>query len=228
VPNLTRNPTITLFLLAMLLAPAGCFSLSRSAPPQQHYVLGAGQATESVATPLVDRPVAPPEMHVIGLRLPRLADYLATPFIVVRRGSHQVEFSEYHRWGEDLGRSINRAVAGRLVAAGRLVDRLPPLRVEAAPWPGGTSPDHVIQLHVLRFEGVVPEDSGTGEGEAHLLATWEIVRSLDGALVGQGYTEIRAGGWTVGDFGGLVRLLDAGLDGLAEDLVTGLQRAMAP
>jgi uncharacterized lipoprotein YmbA len=227
VPGLTRTPTIHLLFLAILLAPAGCFSLSRSAPPQQHYVLGAGQAPESSATP-ADQPVADGDVHVIGLRQPRLADYLATPFIVVRRGSHQVEFSEYHRWGEDLGRSINRAVAGRVVAAGRTVARVPPLRVEAAPWPGGTSPEHVIQVHVLRFEGVVPEDPGSGEGEAHLLAAWEIFRSLDGALVGQGSTEMRAGGWSVGDFGGLVRLLDAGLDDLAEDLVTGLQRALVP
>jgi len=226
VPNLTRNPTIHLLLLAILLAPAGCFSLSRSAPPQQHFVLGASQSPEAAATP-ADQPVADAEVHVIGLRQPRLADYLATPFIVVRRGSHQVEFSEYHRWGEDLGRSINRAVAGRVVVAGRTVSRVPSLRVEAAPWPAGTTPDHVIQVHVLRFEGVEPAGSGSGEGEAHLLATWEIFRSPDGALVGQGSTEVRAGGWSVGDFGGLVSLLDAGLEVLAEDLVTGLQRAMA-
>jgi uncharacterized protein len=221
VPTPTRNRTIRLFLLATLLSPAGCFSLSRSAPLQQHYVLGAGGPPEHAAPP-GGRLVADPGGHLIGLRLPRLADYLATPFIVVRRGTHQVEFSEYHRWGEDLGRAINRVVAGRMAS------RTPPHHVAAAPWPGGTSPDHVIQVHILRFEGVARQDPGSGEGEAHLLATWEILRPLDGALVARGTTEVREGGWSVGDFDGLVRLLDAGLEILAEDLALGLERALAP
>jgi uncharacterized protein len=214
----TMNRTIRLVLLATLLSLAGCFSLSRQAPPQQHYVLGAGGPPEH-ATPPADRPVEDSSGHVIGLRPPRLADYLATPFIVVRRGEHQVEFSEFHRWGEDLGRAINRTVAGRLAAPAS------PHRIEVAPWPAGTSPERVIQVHILRFEGVAEEAPVTGEGEAHLLATWEILRPLDGAVLARGTTEVREEGWSIGDFDGLVRLLDAGLDILAGDLARGLDRA---
>jgi uncharacterized lipoprotein YmbA len=219
--TLIRNRTIQLLLFALLLSPAGCFSLRHDAPPQQHYVLGAGGPPELAASP-ADRPVTDPNGQLIGLRPPRMADYLVTPFIVVRRGSHQVEFSEYHRWGEDLGRAINRTVAVRLAALA------PSHRVERAPWPSGTSPALLIQLQILRFEGVGPERSESGEGEAHLLATWEILRPLDGAVLGRGTTEVREGGWSVGDFDGLVRLLDSGLATLAGDLAVSLAGAEAP
>jgi uncharacterized protein len=219
--TLTRNRTIHLLLFAILLSPAGCFSLSHSAPPQQHYVLGESEPP-GLAVPPADRPVTDSAGHLIGLRSPRLAEYLATPFIVVRHGSHQVEFSEYHRWGEDLGRAINRTVAVRLAALA------PPHRIETAPWPAGTSPSLVIQLQILRFEGVARDRSGNGEGEAHLLATWEVLRPLDGAILGRGTTEVREGGWSVGDFDGLVRLLDAGLATLAGDLALSLGGADVP
>ena len=221
MPILTRNRAARLFLLGTLLSLASCFSLSRSAPPQQHYVLGAGGPAEHAAPPANQTKSDASEL-LIGLRPPRLADYLASPFIVVRRGMYQVEFSEYHRWGEDLGRAINRTVADRIAA------RAPPHRVVAAPWPSGTSADHVIEVHILRFEGVAPEASVNGEAEAHLLATWEILHPQNGSVVARGTTEVREGGWSVGDFDGLVRMLNAGLETLAEDLVLALDRALVP
>jgi uncharacterized protein len=221
MPTLARNPTLRLPLLATLLSLAGCFSLSHGAPPQQHYVLGAGGAPEEAVAP-ADRSVEEAGTQLVGLRPLRLADYLASPFIVIRRGSHQIEFSEYHRWGEDLGRAINQTVAGRLAA------HASHHRIEVAPWPAGTPPDRVIQLHVLRFEGVAREGPGNDEAEAHLLATWEILRPLDGAVLARGSTEVREGGLSVGDFDGLVSLLDATLDVLARDLALGLERDPPP
>ncbi|TVP57283.1 MAG: membrane integrity-associated transporter subunit PqiC [Gemmatimonadales bacterium] len=218
--TLIRSRATRLLLLATLLSMAGCFSLSRDAPPQRHYVLGSGGAAQAISAAV--SPVADSSAHLVGLRLPRVADYLASPFIVVRRGAHQVEFSEYHRWGEDLGQAINRTVAGLLA------ERAPRHRIVTAPWPGGTSPDRVIQLHILRFEGVAPEHTRTGAGAAHLLATWEILRPLDGSLLGRGTIEVREDGWSVGDFDGLVRLLDTGLEALAEDLARHLGEATIP
>lgn len=204
-------------LLLLLLTLSGCFSLSRSPRVQQHYVLGAGRETEGAA--LEDRTTA--EAVVIGLRQPRLAEYLASPFMVVRRGTHRVEFSEVDRWGEDLARGISRTLARRMAA------RLPDHRVESAPWPPGARPEYVIQLSILRFEGVAPDDSLAATGEAHLLATWEILGSSDGAILGSGTTEVWSRSWTVGDFDELVNLLDAGVDTLAEELVLRLERLFA-
>lgn len=204
-------------LLFLLLTLSGCFSLSREASVQQHYVLGTGGQAQP--PPLAQQPAA--ESTVIGLRPPRLAEYLASPFIVVRTGTHRVGFSELHRWGEDLARGINRTLAAHIV------DRVPVHRVESAPWPPGAPPEYLIQVHVLRFEGVRPEDPLAPEGQAHLRATWEILRSRDGSVLGSGTTEVRSTQWRVGDFDALVGLLDAGLAILADDLVLEMERVLA-
>ncbi|CAN5806032.1 PqiC family protein [soil metagenome] len=220
-------------LVTAILLLSGCFSLSHDAPPQQHYVLG-GAAAETRDTPRLvvgaEEETAP---TLVGLRPPRLADYLANPYLVVRHGTHRVEFSEFHRWGEDLGRGINGTLALLLSADA------PGIRAVAAPWPTGAMPEYLVQLQVLRFEGVVPEDSGAagsvdrvseeGEvrsatGSTHLRAAWEIIRALDGATVARGTTDVRDSGWTVGDHAGLVQRLDEALGTLASDLAEALAR----
>lgn len=207
---------IRLILLFVLFGLAGCFSLGREEPPQQHYVLGGSG---------VQQPAAPTERTgglALGLRRLQLAGYLETPLLVVRQGPHQVRFSEFHRWGEDLGGSVNRAVAGHLAA------RAPIYSVDVVPWPPRPEHDFLIQLHLLRFEGVASEAPETSGGEAHLLATWEIIDPQDGAVLARGTTDYRARGWTVGDYDGLVTLLDMGLRELSEDLVAGLEKLVAP
>lgn len=212
----TQTRVIRLLLLSSLFALAGCFSLSRDTPDQKYYVLGAGWEAERAeeAPALADA--------VIGLRSPRIAEYLTAPFIVVRSGDHRIGFSQFDRWGEGLGSGINRAVAGHMVAGA------PMLRVEVAPWPQGVQPDYLAQIHLTRFEGVTPEDPGASQGEAHLRASWEILRQEDGELVARGTTEVRESGWTIGDFDGLVTLLEAGLVTLARDLVAAVENATTP
>ena len=73
-----------------------------------------------------------------------------------------------------------------------------------------------------------PEEPTATEGEAYLAATWEIIRPDDGVVLARGTTDYRAGGWTIGDYGGLVTLLDAGLRELADDLIAGLEPLVAP
>lgn len=207
----TKSVPPTLACLLVLLS--GCAGLGRGAPAPQHYVLGEGGRAERAAV----EPSAV-DVTVIGLRPPRLAEYLANPFIVVRHGTHRIGFSEFDRWGEDLARGISRTLTGDMAA------RSPAYRVESAPWPPGMRPEYLVQVHLLRFEGVAPEDPLASTGEAHLLATWEILRSGDAAVLTRGTTEVRSNGWTVGDFDGLVGLLDAALETLAEDLMVGLER----
>jgi hypothetical protein len=211
----TSTKAIRLLLASIMLAPGGC-SLSRNAPPQQHYVLGEDSRLD-ITAPVVDS-----GGPVVGLRPPRLAAYLDNPYIVVRGAPHRVAFAEFHRWGEDLARGISRAMAGHLAA------RAPSWRIEVAPWEPGAQPDYVVQLHLLRFEGVVPDEPGASVGEAHLRATWEILRRQDGALLSRGTTEVREPGWTVGDFDGLVGRLDQGLATLAEALRADLERLLPP
>lgn len=199
-----------LMLLSTLLALAGCFSLSRDAPEPRHYVLGPNvpPATEGVS---IDAPAS-----VVGLRAPRLSDYLATPFVVVRQGANEIGFSRFDLWGESLAQAIGRSVAKHMGALD------PALRVEFAPWSSGARPDHVIELEVVHFEGVVSEGPPSTRGAAHLLAHWEIFRPREAVPMARGTTEVRGSDWPVGDVAALVALLEAGLATLAQDLVDAL------
>lgn len=210
----TSTKVIRLLLTTTLLVAWGC-GLSRHAPPQRHYVLGEASRPDVAGSPV--EPGGP----VIGLRPPRVAAYLETPHIVVRRSPHRVGFSEFHRWGESLARGISRAVAGHLEAGA------PSWRIEIAPWRAGEPPDYVVQLHILRFEGVAPDASEDSAGEARLSATWEITRLQDGARLSLGTTDVREPGWTVGDFDGLVSRLDRGVATLAGALRADLDRVLS-
>ena len=193
-------------------ALAGCFSLGRDTPPLQQYVLGGVRTPQSVASPQGTADLT------IGMRQVDLAAYLTTPAIVVRRGDHRIVHSEFHRWGEDPEIGINRTVAGYLAAAERV------RAADVVPWPVRSRYDYLIQLHVTRFEGVAPADSAATAGEAHVQATWEIVRQQDEAVLARGATDFRESGWRVGDYGGLVTMLDSGLQALSREIVTCLAR----
>jgi uncharacterized lipoprotein YmbA len=197
-------------LVCGLLSQTGCFKLARETPILHQYVLGGGGAQADA--------VAPQRVGgtTIGVRRLDLATYLASPAIVVRRGGHQVITSEYHRWAEDPMHGINRALATHLAATSSVG------AVDVAPWTPRALHDYLVQLHVSRFEGVA--DSLATQGEAQMLATWEIIRPGDGAVLARGSTDYRQRGWEVGDYGALVKLLDAGLLGVSNDVITCIAR----
>lgn len=200
-----------LFGLGALAIVAGCFTLARPTPPLEEYVLGHGPSAGDAA------PARPRGGVTIGLRRLDLAPYLSTTAIVIRRGARIVT-SEFRRWGEDPSAGIMRAVALSLRAAPEI------LAVDVAPWPVQAPHDYLIQLHVSHLEGVAPEDATAAAGEVRVTATWEIIRSPDGALVARGATDRRETGWTVGDHAGLVAKVESGLAGLATDLAACLAR----
>lgn len=212
VPN-TRRMARTLRLLGIcaLLTEAGCFSLARPTPPLEEYVLGAGPR------PVAALPARDSGGLTIGLRRLDLAPYLSTTAIVVRRGS-KIVTSGFRRWGEEPSAGIMRAVAVSLGAAPTI------LAVDVAPWPVQAQHDYLVQLHVSHLEGVAAEDLTATEGEIHVMASWEIIRSQDGTLVARGETDRRETGWKVGDYLGLVTRVDKGLTGIASDLAACLVR----
>jgi uncharacterized lipoprotein YmbA len=195
----------------VLIGLTGCFKLGRNPPIDRQYVLGGTPRVEAVAasSKLAEK--------TVGIRRPQLAPYLATPFILVRRGPNRITFSEFHRWAEDLDAGISRAMASYLPASA-------PFRVVAiAPWPLGAEFDYLIQLRVLQFEGRAPEEPAVGPGEVRVLAAWEIIRQQDGVVLARGTTDYRQPGWRVDDYAGLVKLLDTGLSTLSEELVASLE-----
>jgi uncharacterized lipoprotein YmbA len=220
---MTTPRTRNLFLPLALLTLAGCFSLSRDAEPVRRYVLSGAAVTEAGGA----AGAAGASSHdrsglTIGVRRLDLSSYLATPSIVVRRGAHQIVHSEFHRWSEEPGQAINRAVAGYLAI------EAPFRAVDVAPWPVQSRYDYLVQLHVSRFEGVAPEEPAAIEGEVHMLASWEIIRHHDGAVLARGSTDYRQPGWRVGDYAGLVAMLDRGVATLARDLTATLGGLASP
>jgi len=206
--------TFRLFGIGALVTVAGCFTLARPTPPLEEYVLGEGPRAVAAA------PARDVGGVTIGLRRLDLAPYLSTTAIVVRRGSRIVT-SGFRRWGEEPSAGIMRAVAASLGAAPTI------MAVDVAPWPVQAQHDYLVQLHVSHLEGVAAEDLTATEGEIHVRASWEIIRSQDGTLVARGETDRKETGWKVGDYPGLVTRVDKGLAGLASDLAACLGRVAA-
>jgi uncharacterized lipoprotein YmbA len=205
----------------MLLMLSGCFKLSRESPPLQQYVLSGAPQQGAVAGAVTspngaNTPAAARSGLAIGLRRMDIASYLAVPSIVIRRGVNEIITSEFHRWGEDLGEGINRVVAANLAG-------LAPVRaVDVAPWAVRARHDYFVQLHVSRFEGEA--DSTATEGRSHVIASWDIIRPLDGMVLVRGVMDDRGGSFRVGDYAGLVTELDAALARLARAISTCLSR----
>lgn len=153
----------------------------------------------------------------VGLSRAELASYLSVPAVILRRGTSQLIRSEFHRWGGNLDEGINRAVSAYLAAS-------PHVRaIDVAPWTARARHDVLVQLHVSRFEGVVADSIAT-DGRVHVLAGWDIIRPVDGAVLVRGSTDDRGGAFRVGDYAGLVSGLDAALSHVARDIVACLAR----
>jgi uncharacterized lipoprotein YmbA len=198
--------------MSVLLAATGCMSLGRESPPLEQYVLGGGPAAGGAAASQDGAGMT------IGIRRIALASYLATPAIVVRHGANQIVVSDFHRWAEDVGEGINRAVARRLAAADAV------RAVAIAPWGVRARHDYLLQLHVTRFEGMA--EPVAAEGSARVTATWEVIRPEDGTVAARGSTDYLRGGWRVNDYAALVGMLEAGLEELATDVLGCLARVV--
>jgi hypothetical protein len=213
--------TVHLAVLAGIvgLLASGCVRLPEPRPTDtDYYLLGSNLPADTATTSDAGLRV--------GLRKPRMAEYLDALTIVTRHGPNEVRFSEFHRWGEDLGPAINRVVALHLEAQ-------PGIRsAEVVPWPRGTRFDHVVQLRIHRFEGVGPpppgpdadDDDPVPTGHAELRAGWAIYGPAGDSLHTRGQTTHRVGDWPVTDYAALVSKLDSSLAVLATDLRDRLVR----
>ncbi|WP_103019719.1 PqiC family protein [Salinibacter altiplanensis] len=161
----------------------------------------------------------------IGLRTPRLASYLDETRIVTRHDANTIEFSEFHRWGEDLDQGIGRSVA-------RALEARPGVRsVEMVPWPRGATFDYLLQLHVLRFEGVGPRPPGPDaddqasppEGHVRTRVRWTILDPADETMLARDRTEHRTADWPVTDYRALTTRLGASLGVLADSIGARLE-----
>jgi len=159
----------------------------------------------------------------IGLRRVELASYLDDTRIVTRHEPNTVHFSDLHRWAEDLNRGLNRVIALNLESRDNIQS------VDAVPWPQNTAFDYVVQLRVLRFEGVGPrppgpdDDAPIPEGHSQMVVRWTIVDPDGETTRAQGLTRHREDNWLVSDYADLAAKLDTSLVVLSNDLGDRLQ-----
>lgn len=165
----------------------------------------------------------------VGLRQPRLAPYLDPARIVIRRGPHRITFSEFHRWGEDLDRGISRTVARGLEARSDIH------AVDAVPWPKSAVYDYIVELEVLRFEGVGPppdptadKDAPPPKGHSQMTVQWTIRPPEDDTVLVRKHTHHRTEGWRVDDYEALVGNLGRGLNVLVDEVGTQLHTLDRP
>jgi hypothetical protein len=187
-----------------------------------YYLLDSGMDADTVLTDTTGL--------TVGLRRPRLASYLDASRIVTRSGPNAIRFSDFHRWGEDLDQAINRVVAINL-------EEKPGIQsVEVVPWPEGARFDHIIQLRILRFEGVGPpppgpeadDDVPPPTGHSQMVARWTIFGPDGTDPEAQGLTRHREEGWPVTDYADLAARLDTSLAVLADDLGSRLRSLTDP
>jgi len=219
VPRIARC-LVAVGLLSVVLA--GCFRLLEPRPGQNitYYLL---DSTLSADTTLVDTASTNTKGLEVGLRRPRLAAYLDASRIVTRRGSNAIQFSDFHRWGEDLDQAINRVVALNLERASGIQS------VEIVPWQAGARFDYVVQLNVLRFEGVGPppdpaeDEASPPTGHTQMVVRWTIFGPEGDEALTQGVTHHRDKGWTVTNYAALADNLGASLSILAQNVGHRLQ-----
>ncbi len=204
------------------LAVAGCVRLLEPRTSDATYYLLDDASSPDADSTAASRPDTTGLR--IGLRTPRLASYLDETRLVTRHGANAIEFSEFHRWGEDLDQGIGRTVA-------RALEARPGIRsVEMVPWPRGATFDYLLQLHVFSFEGVGPrppgpdadDDAPVPEGHAQMRVRWTVLTPTDETILARDQTAHREADWPVTNYRALASRLGTSLHVLADSIGTGL------
>lgn len=187
-------------MIRLAMGVAACLSLAGCA-------LGRSPlATTWVLDPLAPRAApagAPVQAGVLSVERVRLPDWLDRPQLVGRGGDGSLELDERARWGEPLGRGLQRVMAENL--ASLLVER----RVVAAPAP----PQSVIAVRLsLDFVEAVRHS----DGELRVEVRWEL-QGGDGRTLGRGLSTQRIATLKPGP-AGAVAALNQALFKLASEL----------
>ena len=143
---------VRMALIALGLSLGGCLSLDPVPDPVRFYTLAP---TES----MID---LTPGGRQISFAQVDLSGYLDTTEIVVRLGTHELEFREFQRWAEPPSEGVARAVLAGLAA------RMPVAEARIFPRRAREGDDLKITLSVLRLEG----DAAAGVARATVL--WQL------------------------------------------------------
>lgn len=104
-PNCVRR--LPVCLGAVLLA--GCLNLKPTSDPTRHFVLSA-VCKPPAGQPVSDRAVS------LGLSPVNLPAYAKSPWIAIRTGKNEIQYSDFYRWGEPIEKGVQRVLALNLSA----------------------------------------------------------------------------------------------------------------
>lgn len=189
---LSRTPSRRVMVGAVLslFFLAGCTLTEPKPDPTRFYILAPSVEADFSEMSARERPMT------VGLRLPSLPDYLNQRQMVIREGPAEINFREYHRWGERLDDAIMRLMGG-------VLESTPVVRqVDAHPWTQRRTHDLVVNLQIEHFEG---DDSGN----VLIEASWKIMEPHTQEILGTARFE-QSGSWTPGDFQSLALALANG------------------
>jgi uncharacterized lipoprotein YmbA len=176
-------------LVAALIAGAlasGC--AFRNSPAARTYVLDPMPAPPVSAKPAV--PVA-----VVGVHKVTVPGWIDRPQITGRTATGEVASDDYARWGEPIGRGIQRVLAENLAVL------LPDRRLVAGPFSPGVDPDQ-------RVEVTITEAARQADGSVLVEARWSVLGPRGQTLV-SGRSSHRAGAGAPGAAGAVAGINDS-------------------
>ncbi len=195
---------VTSLIVIAAISSGGCSSILAPRPdPTRFYIVSASNA------PVVAKPGT--NALVIGLGPIAFPDYLARTDIVTRTADNKVDIAPEARWTEALDVSFKRVLASDLSAS------LGGAHVVAFPW-FGTGPDvaYRIEVTVDRFEC-------DGQGSAHLVAQWSIIKGADGETLYSSSSTISVPG-AAGDYAAMAATLSKAEAQFAGQLAASVER----
>ena len=190
--------------LAVAVLLGGCV-LKRSNPAQTY-----------VLDPLAAPGSAPPRetpLGVVGVLKVTVPGWIDRPQVTGRAARGQIVTDEFARWGEPIGRGIQRVVAENLAAL------LPDRRVMAAPFAPSQAIDQRVDLGVTEAARQV-------DGSVLVEARWAVLGPKGETLV-QRRSSHRANPTAAGPAGAVAGASEA-LAGLSRDIAEALRALQLP
>ncbi len=189
--------------LAAAVLLGGCV-LKRSKPAQTYVLdpLAAAGAAAPLETPL----------GVVGVLKVTVPGWIDRPQVTGRAASGQVVADEFARWGEPIGRGVQRVVAENLAAL------LPDRRVVAAPFAPSQAVDRRVDLGIT-------EAARQADGSVLVEARWAVLGPKGETLV-QHRSSHRASPTAPGPAGAVAGASEA-LASLSRDIAEAL-KALPP
>ncbi len=206
----TKRRRLVWTVLALGAVLAGCSVIPQpTADPTRYYLL---------SSPADAAPAAAPHgtLH-IGIRAVEVPSYLRnTRSMVVRRSSNEIRYEDFARWAEPIEAGIQRTLRERLLADDRVAT------AEVPPFIGGPKRDYDVAVRIQECEGV---QTGSGQGEARLVASYEILDvNKGGEVVLRRVFVAPESKWDGTDFGQLAGLLGAEATALGNDIAQNLPK----